>query len=121
AGGRHAAECWALDLFDLGGLPLPQQTESGDTVRQIGGAVTVSGRHLRVTVGMAAISRHASVAQPNLVEFARRGTLRDEAHRAAVQAELATLVRSVGSDAESRPLARLLEILPSAPVGVCVH
>ena len=79
------------------------------------------GRYARVAEGMAAIARLAGIAHPNLVAFARTGMLRDEAHRAAVQTELAGLAASVDSDAEVRPLTRLLDIKPSAPVGVCFH
>jgi hypothetical protein len=122
AGGRHPVECWALDLFGLRKQPTrPLDGDSGETASLPGRTVPAPGRHRRVTEGMAAIARLAGAAHPNLVEFARTGTLRDEDHRAEVQAELAALAGSVGSDAQSRPLTRLLEIMPSAPVGVCVQ
>jgi hypothetical protein len=124
SGGRHPPECWALDLFRLGG-PSSRQTghESEETAVQAGRTIPIPGRgrHPRVTEGLEAICRCAGAAHPNLILFARTGTLRDDAHKAEVQAELAALAGSVGAEAEGRPLTRLLEIIPSAPVGVCVY
>jgi hypothetical protein len=122
--GEHLPECWAMDIFGLGG-PSSRHTrhESEETPVPTGRTIPIPGRgrQPRVTEGMAAVARLAGAAHPNLVAFASTGTLRDEAHRAAVQAELAVLAVALGSDAEARPLTRLLEIIPSAPVGVCIH
>jgi hypothetical protein len=122
SGGWHPAECWTLELFALRGQSSRRPDgEFGETVEPTDRPVPAPGRQGRVAEGMAVIARLAGAAHPNLVAFAHTGTLRNEDHRAAVQAELAALAGSIDSDAEARSLARLLEIMPSAPVGVCVH
>ena len=105
SGGRHPPECWALDLFGLRERsPRRPDGGSGSTAGPTDRTVPAPGQHRRVAEGMAAVARLAGAAHPNLVEFARTGTLRDEAHRAAVRAELAALAASVDSEAEARPL-----------------
>jgi hypothetical protein len=99
--GPHTPDCWVIGLFR------PRRA--------------TPSRHPRVAQGMAAVARYAGPDHPNLVAFARTGVLRDEGHKAAALTELADLSGALAPLPEARPLARLLEILPSAPVGVRIH
>jgi hypothetical protein len=127
AGGRHAEGCWLVDSLlplwaILGGRAnrtgLFRFGMVGHWEPRPGGAGKPNDCRARLAEGMDAISRLGWQVDEDLLVFGLTGVIRDESHRSALVAALTRLVQERAALPVARPLIRLLEVLPSAPVGV---
>jgi hypothetical protein len=127
AGGRHAEGCWLVNsLLPLTTVP-GGRTNDPDLFRfgMIGHWEPRPGRAgkggdclARLAEGMDAISRLGGQVDEALLVFGLTGVIRDDLHRSALVTALTGLVQGAAALPVARPLTRLLEALPSVPVGV---